>query len=711
MTDRLPGERSILNLPTDRERAVRPVSRLGREQLFLDAAVLQRVRAAAPTGAASAVFAAWQVLLYRLTGQEEFSISVCAPAAAVPDALNALGTGGPVSVACRMTGHSQFGTLMASADEALRRAADLTQVSTPDAGPGGTPLCFAAGDLLLLAAPATGHFALMCEYSADLFEPATIRGWLASLESILDAGIAAPGREIDALSWDRRALAELPVCVHALVERHAARAPGDAALVFGDEVIEYGALDRKAAAVAQALSARGVTPGVAVGVYLSRSAGLVTALLGIMKAGAVSVVLDPADPPARATAILEHSQAVVVITDSARRRQLPPSRLPIVSVDDAVASPIDGPVVAVSLEATACLVYACEACELRAIPVSHGTLAALLAGVRRGLALTHEDVALAIAPPSLDVALIELLAPLSASGCVVIASDDVALDAERLVEAVGRSAATVLIAPNSVWPDLLAATAVNWPRLKAICFGGRPSPNVHAELVVRTGAAWFAHAAGDRTIWTTLHRLIEKDSSELAGTPLDHVSLRIVDAAGDDVPIGVPGRLLVRIAAGGVASGWTPTGEEARWRADSELEIVTGEPRHAHVDGFRIDLNDVACAIRRHPAVADAEAVIETGTEADRVVACVVPRPDAAYSVSDLRRELRRTVPAAMVPRAFVEVGSIPRTADGRAVFEAGCSASAESPGLKPASTGADGDGPDGGPKGKRARRSLRRSA
>jgi non-ribosomal peptide synthetase component F len=642
------------------------------------------MRDAAPTGAASAVLAAWQVLLYRLTGQEEFSITVCAPAAAVPDGLSALGTGHTISVACRMTGHSQFGALMASADEALRSAAGLTQVTTPDAAPGGTPLCFAAGDLLLLVAPAAGHFALMCEYSADRFESATIRRWLASLESILDVGIAAPGRDIDALSWDRPAPAELPVCVHALVERHAARAPGDAALVFGDEVIEYGALDRKAAAVAHALAAQGVTPGVAVGVYLSRSAGLVTALLGIMKAGAVSVVLDPADPPARASAILEHSQAAVVITDSARRRQLPPSPLPIVSVDDAVASPIDGPAVAVPLEATACLVYACEACELRAVPVSHGTLAALLAGVRRGLSLTHEDVALAIAPPSLDVALIELLAPLSASGCVVIASDDVALDADRLVEAVGRSAATVLIAPNSIWSGFLAATAVNWPRLKAICFGGRPTPTVYAELVLRTGAAWFAHAAGDRTIWTTLHRLTEKDSSELPGTPLDYLSLRIVDGAGDEVPVGVPGHLLVRMAAGGTESGWTQTGEQARWRPDGELELVAGETRHAHIDGFRIDLNDVACAIRRHPAVADAEVVIESGTEADRLIACVVPRPDAAYSVSDLRRELRRTVPAAMVPRAFVEVGSIPRSADGRAIFEAGCGAPAASAAQKP---------------------------
>jgi non-ribosomal peptide synthetase component F len=1143
---------SMLTLPTERERARRHVPRLAREQIFLDSTVVQRVREVAPAGADAAVFAAFQVLLYRLTGQEHFTIGVCASASAVPEALMTLGSAdGAVAVACQTSGDSRFGSLIAAADAALRSAAAVgpaAPVPMPPPDDLLSPLCFAAGDLLLLAAPAAGHLAVMCEFDDERFEPAVIRRWLGALQLLLDAGIAQPDRAVSALPWlpaadpavlervndtaaampdvcsdrgpgrpslaqertwlleamnpnhqivhnlscawrldgaldalalerslsavvarhealrtrvivrdgqplqevvsdavlalARIDLTELPpearelallkfcdsesrtphdlsrppllraslietgddqhvllvvphhliwdgwsadvflrdlaalyaeatgvaaaplpdlliayrdfarwqrewlettdgaeqrtwwgerlagqlpvlrmptdrqrpeaptleavhvtttlppvqlealtdlglrsgatvsavlfaalcvvlhraseqndvlvgvpahgrtrpetgdvigsfvnmlvlrstidadtrfsdlltrtrntaleafghqdlpleaadarapvlrafftfddarqrpermgtvrvssvvvpppavaadvrlaithtrdglnvtwtcsaelfeqstaqrflerlemvleavlrdpdasiagldligpveraqlqsfgaaqgspepgVCVHTLVERHAARAPGDEALVFGDEVIEYGTLDQQATAVARALAARGVDRGATVGVYLSRSADLVTSLLGIMKAGAVSVLLDPADPPFRSLAILEHSRAALVVTDTARRRQLPPSGLPIVCVDEAVPGPADAaddPAVPASLDAAACLLYACEAREVRSTPVSHGTLAALLGAVRRELSLTHEDVALAISTPSLDVLLIELLAPLSAGGCVVIADDDVARDSDRLIEAVGRSATTVMIAPTMVWTDLLATTGMTWPRLKAICFGAVPGPATQAELVGRTEAAWFAQGSADGTIWTTLRRLTDQDSGQLLGRPMDHVSLRIVDARDRLVPIGACGELQAKIEhRGGPASAsaavWTTTGHQTRWRADGDIELVAGAAGRAYVDGFRIHLDDVSRAIRLHGTVEDAEAVLETSASPPRLVACVVPRPGAAYSVSELRRELRRTVPAAMVPQAFVEVGSIPRGADGRAAFAVG---------------------------------------
>jgi non-ribosomal peptide synthetase component F len=687
VTDGLTGENSGLNLPTDHERTRGDVSRTARESLSLDAALLQ----IAPGDPSAAVFAAFQVLLYRLTGQQDFTISVGAAGSALPEAIPARSPDRTGQVACRVAAHAGFRALVTASAESLRCVAADTLVAAGGSGEladARPPLYFDAGDLRLLVASVAGALTLSCEYDGELFEPASVCRWLAGLQRVLEEGIANPDArvcDIDVIGAAERAALQCfgapnraddaaAVCVHTLVERHAARAPTDEALVFGDEVIEYGTLDRKATAVGKALIARGVGRGAAVAIYLSRSADLVISLLGIMKAGAVSVLLDPADPPARAVAILEHSGAVLVLTDLARRRQLPPSQLPIVCVEDAVPAPGDAtvPPVPPSTDAIACLLYACEACVLRSIPVSHGTLAALFASIRRELSLTHEDVALAISTPSLDVSLIELLAPLSASGCVIIADDDVALDSDRLTEAAGRSAATVMIAPTTVWADLLAVAGVTWPRLKAVCFGGMPGQTVCSELGARTAAAWSAHGSADG-LWTTLHRLTEKGASGAVGRPLGHVDLRIVDAQDHEVPIGVVGELLVGTGPAGVgerpAREWMRTGERARWRADGEVELVTGRPRHAYVDGFRIDLEDVACAIRRHPSVGDAEAVVETDVSPNRLVACVVPRAGVAYSVSELRRELRRTVPAAMVPRAFVEVGSIPRAPDGRAVF------------------------------------------
>ncbi len=675
LIDGLPGDTFRLTLPADHDRTSGFEARWAREEILLEAPLIARIRETALPDAA--ILAAFHALLYRLTGQEAFTISVSV-SEPPPERRPGSGTDpGAFAVVCRTRATEPFRALVTAAEGALRVFAQPAVIG--DFTGADLPLSVDAGDLLLRVTPVTGSALIRIHYDSQLFEAVTIRGWLQAVHDLLTAGTSAPDREVSTLapaSGERPGLGAA-VEVHRLIERHATRAPEHAALVFGDETVQYGTLDQRANAVAQGLVARGLGHGSVVALYLPRSADLVITLLGIMKAGAVCLPLDPADPPLRVTAILEDARAAVVITDRARRRQLPATELPILYVDDPAGGLTAGagPVLpgADALESTACLFYACEACRLVSTPMSHATLAALLASVRTELTLTHEDVALAIARPSLDVSLIELLAPLSASACVVIAPDDVALDSERLIEAVGRSATTLMIAPTTRWAELLGETPMAWPRLKAVCFGDVPEPSLSAELVTRTGAAWSASGWTSGAVWTTLHRLMERDSADLLGHPLGHVSLRIVDPDGCEVTAGAVGELLVRLASPGTHTGavqeWSRTGLQTRWAASGEVELVSGRSRYAFVEGFRVDLDDVARAIRRHAAVDDAEVVLATGGTADRLVACVVPRVGAGYSVSALRRELRRTVPAALVPQSFVAVGAIPRSPDGRAEF------------------------------------------
>jgi acyl-CoA synthetase (AMP-forming)/AMP-acid ligase II len=263
----------------------------------------------------------------------------------------------------------------------------------------------------------------------------------------------------------------------------------------------------------------------------------------------------------------------------------------------------------------------------------------------------------------------------------MIADDDVALDSDRLTETVGRSATTMMIAPTPVWSDLLGEASVTWPRLRAVCYGAIPARSVATELGARTASAWFAHGVTPAGIWTTLNRLNEKDTRDVIGKPLANAALRIVDGDGRDLPIGVVGQLLLRLkdapraetAAGQPSAAgpdWIRIGHQARWRGDGAVELLSKRPRETYIDGFRINLDDVASVIRRHPTVEDAEVVLDEAMNPARLMACIVPREGATYSVSELRRELRRNVPAAMVPRSFVEVGSIPRLPDGSAPFE-----------------------------------------
>lgn len=722
----LAGQLPVLQLPDDRPRpvdqtrdAVHVASSLSRAQMDTLAAVGRGSGATLFT----VLVAALAVLLHRVSGQDDVIVGVPVGARTRPETEYLLGPFLNLMVLrSRIERSTTFRELMAltsnrmldvlSHQELPIEAADarapilrafftFEEGSEPTAQMGAlrvstVPMMPAAveTDVRLSATVMRDGLSVAWTCSADLFDQSTVRRLHERFAAVLDAVVRDPDQrvaDIELMAGEERALlqtfvdAEAPVdadvCVHTLVERHAARTPADAAVVFGDEVIDYGSLDRQSNAVARALDARGVGHGSTVAVCLARSAEFVVSLLGIMKAGAVCVPLDPADPPSRITAILEHSGASVILTDWARRRQLPQQPLPIVCVDEAVVpSSACGYVesaVPDSLEATACLLYACEARQLRATPVSHGTLASLLGSFRRELALTQQDVALAIAPTSLDVSIVELLAPLSAAACVMIADDDVALDSDRLMAAVGRSA-TVMIAPTPVWGDLLGEAGVTWPRLKAVCYGARPPRSAVTELCARTASAWFAHGVTPAGIWTTMHRLSDKDVGDVIGRPLANAALRLAGPDGRDQPIGIVGELRLRlksparVAAGG---GETPeptdrTGLQARWRGDGAVELMSSRPREVYIDGFRINLDDVGEVIRRHEKVEDAEAMLDTSAAPARLVAWIVPREGASYSVSELRRDLRRSVPAAMVPRSFVEVGSIPRLPGGTAPSE-----------------------------------------
>jgi amino acid adenylation domain-containing protein len=476
------------------------------------------------------------------------------------------------------------------------------------------------------------------------------------------------------------------VPVHTRFELHAEQAPRSVAIADRGAVIEYGELNRRANAIAVQLRSSGIGPGSRVAVYINRSAELVAALLGAMKAGATWVSLDTEDPPIRLAVILRDSVPELVLTTRALGPQLPGGSPPALNVDHDQGA-ADAPALhsSRSIDGTACLLYADkENGVLRGSVLSHRELARAVANMADALAMTSDDVALGILPPSLDSSVIELMTPLSVGARLVIAEDDVAADPELLADA-ARSA-TVAVGSTMLWRTTLGAVPHSCPSLRVVCIGSLPDAQLIEELTSRTASAWLAQGYAEAGIWSTLLQLRDGEPPSLLGRPLPGAHVRILDGRQRDVPIGLIGELCVGSVEGspGYATAIegdderfvTPadgrrdrlyrTGHRARWRSDGTLERMAQHTEDPYVFGFRVNLDEIAEKLRQHPAIADAAVIMRSrGMEPERLVAYVVPHDGRPYTNTELRRHLKETLPARMVPRAFIEIDFVPRSGTG----------------------------------------------
>jgi amino acid adenylation domain-containing protein/non-ribosomal peptide synthase protein (TIGR01720 family) len=386
-TRSLRGSATVLNLPADRPRPPVQSYRGARQPVVLSAELTAALREIGERQGATlfmTLLAAFQVLLYRYTGQEDLLVG--SPIANRPRPelepligmfVNTLVLRGDLS------GNPRFEELLARVRanaleayahqdlpfeylvEALHPQRDLSHhplfqvmfalnsapanlnipglVVTPHAVHNGT----AKFDLTLTFEQRGQDLHGWFEYNADLFDAETLARMSAHWQTLLWGITADPQRRIDDLpllaveelrqvlvGWNGAHNDNLPhECVHALFERHAARIPNAVAVSYEDEQITYRELNRRANQLAHYLWGLGVVPETRVGICLRRSIEMVVALLGVLKAGGAYVPLDPRLPPERLATMLEDAQAPVLISSATHGIAAPPGRAPTRFVD------------------------------------------------------------------------------------------------------------------------------------------------------------------------------------------------------------------------------------------------------------------------------------------------------------------------------------------------------------------------------------------
>ncbi|WP_030437929.1 non-ribosomal peptide synthetase [Actinoplanes subtropicus] len=465
-----------------------------------------------------------------------------------------------------------------------------------------------------------------------------------------------------------------------LIDRQSRRTPDKVAVEAGSRAGSYADLVRQSNAVAALLAKLSVAPGATVGVTLSKGHALIAAALGIWRAGAVYLPIDPALPAERVAYLVRDSGATVVLGDrTSEAVELPPevSRHDVADLPGFEEESIDRS----SLAGAAYLMYTSGSTGIpKGVVVDHASLADRVPVFAADFGIGSGDRVAWMTTPSFDISLLEMLCALTVGGTVVVVPD--LDDAVAAVDHLRHAAPTHVQATPTVLHTLLGA---GWDPggLTVIAGGEALPPDLAGRLRGRIGAGilWNAYGPTEATIWCTRSAVGERVT---IGRPFDGVEVRVLGPNGVRVPIGQPGEL--HIGGAGVAAGYlhkpaetaerfldAPRGRQfrsgdlVRWLPDGDLEFLGRLDRQVKVRGFRIELGEVETILRRHPGVSGAVAAARDLPDGGRqIVAWVTPEAASPVTAEDLRAFVVARAPAYLVPSVVTVVGSLPTTANGK---------------------------------------------
>ncbi len=551
---------------------------------------------------------------------------------------------------------------------------------------------------------------LVFNYHRNRFDEAQIarlQGAFVRLLAALSADAERPLGALDTQDPAERALlervnatfgGEARLDIISQIELQAERRADAVALVFGDEEISYGELNRRANRLARRLRTHGVGPDVLVALAVERSAGMVVALLAVLKAGGAYLPLDPDYPAQRLAHMLRDSGARLVLTQGrccsrCWRRQA--ARVEAWRLDEAEAAAADeaDTNLGVSLhpDSLAYVIYTSGSTGTpKGVMVRHDALASFLATMADRPGIGEHDRVLALTSLSFDIAGLELFLPLTAGARIVLADRAAAHDPARLNAIAFSQNVTMMQATPSTWRMLTDhAGERDGPLLPAgcrvLCGGEALAPDLARRLVAAAGSVWNLYGPTETTIWSARHRLDADDDRPVLGGPIGHTSLHILDGDLNPVPVGVVGELY--IGGAGLARGYwgragltgerfVPdpfasegggrlyrTGDLARWRADGVVEYVGRADDQVKIRGFRIEPGEIEARLLEAAGVRSAVVVARDAASGRQLVGYVTGE---GVDGPALRSALSEVLPDYMVPSRIVVLDRLPLTPNGK---------------------------------------------
>lgn len=751
-TDRLAGMPTVLEMPTDFQRPSELSGSAISRIWTLESELVQRLRGLALANGATlnmVALASLELLLWRYSGQRDFAIGMPSRGRVRPEAEELIGMFvNTLAVRSDLAASVTFRDLLRHVRDSSIDALShqdvpfdrLVQAIQPVREKNRTPLLqvmysfqeasrrqYRMGELdieqipLFSGATATDatfwirdhrDYAVgVVELAADLFTVTTAERWLRSWKQILESIAKDPDQSLSTIPViapeDSQALqashrvadGERIALVHQMIERCAHEHPDRPALHFENRSLTFAELDRRANQYANVLVQRGVKRDTLVGVCLPRGLDLIVAMLGVMKAGAGYVPLDPGYPSERLELFVADSQAGVVISTGSLSARLDlGSSLLLIDRDAQLiaAARETAPDVIHNAAQLAYVIYTSGSTgRPKAVMVEHRNVMNLFAALRAEIGLGDDGIWMAGGSMSFDISIPETWGCLCHGRPVVIVGDMVLGDARApefgLAAQARRHGVTHFQCTPSQSRILLLnpETRSMLAQLKQLIVAGEALPQDLSDILCRLvagGEVINGYGPTEVTVYSAMGRM--RDGVPVTiGRAIPSVHGFIVDERGQPVPWGSVGELWLggeSVTRGYLArpeltderfvcNPFAPTGGDRVYRsgdlvrldAEGRMVYLGRNDNQVKIRGYRLELGEIESTIVQVPGISGVVVTAFGVGEAKRLIAYLTTTP-AFTGERELRAQLKLSLPEFMVPSSYVLIDAFPLTPSGK---------------------------------------------
>lgn len=414
-----------------------------------------------------------------------------------------------------------------------------------------------------------------------------------------------------------------------LFEAQVEQTPESIALVYQDCQFTYREVNEKSNRIAHFLrKQKEIKQNKLVGVMLSRSATLVINLLGVLKAGAAYVPLDPEYPTKRLKHIIDDSGLKLIISEKTQKEQVDRLLITTIYIDQIIE-----PIAQYSdtnpkkINTTHDLIYVIYTSgstgHPKGIQVIHKSVVNFMTSMAREPGMDKNDKLLAVTTCNFDISVLELFLPLMTGASVVIASQDQVREPVLLEQLIESASPTIMQATPSLWSMLIENGWLGNKKLKILCGGERLPIELGKKLLDRSGSLWNMYGPTETTIWSTVKAIANESDLSCIGKPIANTSIYILDDTQKLVPQEVIGEIY--IGGDGLAKGYLnrdeltkekfvtnpfeegkrlyKTGDLGKWLEDGSIAFIGRNDEQVKIRGHRVELGEIESVIYRHELV------------------------------------------------------------------------------------------------------------
>ncbi len=541
-------------------------------------------------------------------------------------------------------------------------------------------------------------------YNGAVYEDAQVLNLLSHINQVINTVVSRPSimlRDIQILSEEEKyqmlvsfnnTAVEYPKhkTIQELFEEQAETIPDNIALVYGEQRLTYKELNEKSNQLARVLKMKGIKAEDVAALMVERSPEMVIGILGVLKAGAAYLPIDPEYPKDRIEFMLQDSNAKLLLTQAefvnSSNEKLEKIGLKDIKIYTGDSS---NPWVLNKAEDLCCIMYTSGSTgKPKGVMIEHRNVVRLVKSTNY-IEFRSDDRILQTGAIVFDACTFEIWGALLNGLELHLTDASNILDANKLGKIIERNKITILWLTSSLFNRLVQQREDIFNGLRYLLVGGDVLSPKHINTIkdkYKDIKIVNGYGPTENTTFSTCYVIDKEHSNNIPiGKPISNSTAYIIDKTNNLQPIGIKGELCV--GGDGLARGYLNrpelttekftdnpfipetkmyrTGDLARWLPDGSIEFLGRIDHQVKIRGFRIELGEIENKLLEHDLVKEAVVAIKEGKNNDKYL-CAYIIGKGEFNAAELREYLSKDLPGYMIPSYFLKLEKLPLTPNGK---------------------------------------------